>query len=303
LLTLWIAFAAVVSAILLADLVLLSRRGEMVFGQAARWSATVVGVALAFGLLVLWGAGPVRALEYYAGYLIELSLNVDNLIVFIMIFQYFAVPAELRPRVLKWGILGAIVMRGVMIAAGVVALRHFEWVIYVFGAVLVVTGLRMMRAKEEHFEPERNPVIRLARRILPLTPDYAGRHFVVRGPRGLLATPLLFVVLVVEWFDVVFAIDSIPAVFAVTRDPFIVYSSNVFAILGLRALFFVVAGMIDRFRYLKPAVALVLVLVGIKMLVSARFHAPVGAFLGVVALILGAGVVLSLRRPREPRGA
>jgi tellurite resistance protein TerC len=193
-------------------------------------------------------------------------------------------------------------MRGAMIAAGVVALQHFEWVIYVFGAVLVVTGLRMIRAKEEQFEPERNPMVRLARRVLPLSESYAGSHFVVRGPRGRLATPLLLVLLVVEWFDLVFAIDSIPAVFAVTRDPFIVYSSNVFAILGLRALFFVVAGAIDRFRYLKPAVALVLVLVGIKMLASARIHVPVAGFLGVVAAILSVGVLLSLRRGAEPRG-
>jgi tellurite resistance protein TerC len=294
---LWIVFGALVAGILILDLGVLSRSARAwTLGRAARWSACVVAVALSFGLVVWWGAGSRRALEYYTGYLIELSLSVDNLLVFIMIFQYFGVPPELRPRVLKWGILGAMVMRGTMIAAGVVALSRFEWVIYVFGAVLVITGIRMMRAQEEHFEPERNPVVRLFRRFLPLTPGYAGTAFVVRTARGLSGTPLLLVLLVVDWFDLVFAIDSIPAVFAITREPLIVYSSNVFAILGLWAMFFVLAGMIDRFRYLKPAVALILVLVGAKMLVHAwGIEVPVGAFLGVVVVLLGLGVGLSWR--------
>jgi tellurite resistance protein TerC len=241
--------------------------------------------------------GGQSALEYYTGYLIELSLSVDNLFVFILIFSYFGVPAEAQPKVLKWGILGAIVMRLLMIALGAILLQRFEWIIYVFGGILVITGVRMMLQKDGRIEPEKNPVVRLARRVLPFSDSYDGAHFLTRTVRGkVLATPLLLVLLVIEWSDLVFAIDSIPAIFSVTRDPFLVYSSNVFAILGLRALFFVLAGMMDRFIYLKPGVALILIFVGAKMTLSHWVHLPITLSLAVILLILSGAVVLSLRR-------
>jgi tellurite resistance protein TerC len=294
----WIGFSVLVLALLVVDLGILNRRAHTLrFHEAAMWAGALVLLALGFGGFVLFEKGTQAALEYYTGYLIELSLSVDNLFVFILVFQYFAVPAALQPRVLKWGILGAIVMRGIMIALGALLIERFSWIVYVFGGLLIVTGVRMARLQgEERLEPERNPVVRLARRILPFGDAYDGQRFFSRTRRGLLATPLFLVLLVVEWSDLVFAIDSIPAIFAVTTDPLIVYSSNVFAILGLRALFFLLAGMMDRFRYLKPGVALVLVFVGLKMTLSGWIHIPTTLSLGVVVLTLTAAVLLSLRR-------
>ena len=212
-------------------------------------------------------------------------------------------PSEAQPKVLKWGILGAIVMRFIMITAGALLLQRFEWIIYVFGGILILTGIRMLLQKDQRIEPEKNPIVRLARRVLPFTDSYDGAHFTRRTRSGrLLATPLVLVLLVVEWSDLVFAIDSIPAIFSITRDPFLVYSSNVFAILGLRALFFVLAGMMDRFAYLKPGVALILVLVGAKMALSAWLHVPILVSLAVILLMLGGAVGLSLvRTAREKR--
>ena len=214
-------------------------------------------------------------------------------------------PAEAQPKVLKWGILGAIVMRFIMITVGALLLQRFDWIIYVFGGILILTGVRMLLQQDQRIEPEKNPIVRLARRLLPFTNSYDGANFTCRTGTGrLLATPLVLVLLVVEWSDLVFAIDSIPAIFAITRDPFLVYSSNVFAILGLRALFFVLAGMMDQFVYLKPGVALILVFVGGKMAVSAWLHVPTLASLAVILLTLGAAVGLSLRRSaREARQA
>jgi tellurite resistance protein TerC len=267
------------------------------------WSLGLIALALGFGLFILWREGSRHALEYYTGYLIELSLSVDNLFVFLLIFTYFGVPAAAQAKVLKWGILGAIVMRFVMIALGALLLQRFEWVVYLFGGILVLTGIRMLGGKEERIQPEKNPVVRLARRLLPFSDSYDGSRFFCRTSRGrLLATPLLLVVLVVEWSDLVFAIDSIPAIFAVTRDPFLVYSSNVFAILGLRALFFVLAGMIDKFVYLKPGVALILIFVGLKMGLSHWFHLPTVASLAVVVSLLAGAIALSVwRSAREVR--
>ena len=206
----------------------------------------------------------------------------------------------LQPRVLKWGIFGAIIMRGIMIAVGAIMLERFTWVIFVFGGILIVTGVRMFRTTDHEIEPDKNPVVRIARRILPFSGAYDGQRFFTRSIDGrLMATPLLLVLLVVEWTDLIFAIDSIPAIFAVTRDPFLVYSSNIFAILGLRALFFVLAGMLDKFTYLKPAVALILVFVGIKMLASYWIHLPTTLSLGVILVTLAAGIVLSLRAARN----
>jgi tellurite resistance protein TerC len=296
----WLGFTGLVLALLVLDLGVLNRRSHVLsFREAITWSAGLVGLALSFGLFILWREGTTPALEYYTGYLIELSLSVDNLFVFILVFQYFGVPAALQPRVLKWGILGAIIMRAIMIFIGALMLERFEWIIFVFGAILLYTGFRMFREQEEHIEPEKNPVVRLARRILPFTGAYAGQHFFVRAANGrLMATPLLLVLLVIEWTDLVFAIDSIPAIFAVTRDPFLVYSSNIFAILGLRALFFVLAGLMDKFVYLKPGVGLILVFVGIKMIASHWFHIPTTLSLGVIVFTLTAAVLLSLRKAK-----
>jgi tellurite resistance protein TerC len=247
---------------------------------------------------VLWQEGTQPALEYYTGYLIELTLSVDNLFVFLLIFSYFGVKAEAQPKVLKWGILGAIIMRLIMIALGALLLQRFNWIIYVFGAVLVFAGFKMFAQKDgDIIDLAHNPVVRLARRLLPFDKAYDGTRFFTRTIDGrLLATPLLLVVLVVEWSDLVFAIDSIPAIFAITRDPFLVYSSNIFAILGLRAMFFVLAGMLDKFVYLKPGVAFVLIFVGLKMTVSAWVHIPTSLSLAVIVLTLATAIGLSIRR-------
>jgi tellurite resistance protein TerC len=292
---------AVIVTLLVLDLGVLNRRSHILAPrEAIFWSAGIVILALLFGGFLWWQVGHQTALEYYAGYLIELSLSVDNLFVFLLIFQYFAVPAALQPRVLKWGIFGAMLMRGAMIGAGALLLSQFTWIVYVFGGVLILTGIRMFRTGDERIEPERNPLVRVARRVFPVTPAYEGQHFVVRRASGMwMATPLFLVLLVVEWSDLVFAIDSIPAVFAVTRDPFVVYSSNLFAILGLRAVFFVLAGALDRFHYLKPAVALILFFVGLKMVAGAWVHISTDLSLAVIVAILTIGIALSVLRPRK----
>jgi tellurite resistance protein TerC len=303
-LAVWLGFTGLVVALLILDLGVLNRRSHTLsFKEAMGWSLGLIAFALLFGCFLWWREGAQHALEYFTGYVIELSLSVDNLFVFILIFNYFGVPAAAQPKVLKWGILGAIVMRFVMIGLGALLLARFEWIIYVFGGILILTGLRMLLQKDERIEPEKNPIVRLARRVLPFANSYDGASFFCRTGTGRrLATPLLLVLFVVEWSDLVFAIDSIPAIFSVTRDPFLVYSSNVFAILGLRALFFVLAGMMDRFAYLKPGVALILVFVGVKMALSAWMHVPIVVSLAVVLLTLAAAVGLSLARTgREAR--
>jgi tellurite resistance protein TerC len=300
----WLGFTGLVAALLILDLGVLNRRSHVLsFKEALSWSLGLITFAHLFGLFILWLEGTQSALEYYTGYLIELSLSVDNLFVFILIFSYFGVPAEAQPKILKWGILGAIIMRLIMIALGALLLERFEWIVYVFGAILIVTGIRMIRQEEESVELERNPVVRLARRLLPFTNYYDGTRFFTRRKDGaVLATPMFLVLIIVEWSDLVFAIDSIPAIFAITRDPFLVYSSNVFAILGLRALFFVLAGMMDKFVYLKPGVAIILIFVGLKMTLSHWLHIPTLLSLGVIVLTLAGAVLLSLRRiAREER--
>jgi tellurite resistance protein TerC len=304
-LTVWLGFTGVVVALLVLDLAVLNRRSHVLsMSEALRWSGSLVCLAILFGGFLYLREGSGKALEFYTGYIIELSLSVDNLFVFILVFQYFGVPAALQPRVLKWGILGAIIMRLIMILAGAVLLARFDWIIWVFGGILIVTGLRMYMAVEHRIEPERNPVVKLARTILPFTDSYDGQHFFTRSIRGtVMATPLLLVLLVIEWTDLVFAIDSIPAVFAITRDPFIVYSSNIFAVLGLRALFFVLADMMDRFEYLKPGIATILVFVGVKMALSPWIHIPIVVSLGVILFVLVAAAWLSIRKLRKEEQA
>jgi len=301
--TLWVLTVLGLAALIAVDFFIGRKPHDVSIKEAGIW--TVVWIALAglfgMGLLVFGGGQP--AGEFFAGYLIELSLSVDNLFVFLLIFSYFGVRADAQPKVLKWGILGAIVMRMIMIGLGALLLQQFNWIVYVFGGLLVITGIRMFVQKEESVDLERNPVVRLARRFLPICPTYDGTRFFTRTVHGrLLATPLLLVLLVVEWSDLVFAIDSIPAIFAVTRDPFLVYSSNIFAILGLRALFFVLAGMLDRFVYLKTGVAFILVFVGLKMTLSAWVHIPTPLSLAVIVTTLATAVILSLRHSaREAR--
>lgn len=299
----WLGFSALVLVLLVLDLGVLNRRSHALsLREASTWSGAIVTIALLFGGFIWWREGTQPALEYYTGYLIELSLSVDNLFVFILIFQYFQVPPELRAKVLKWGIIGAIVMRAIMIGIGVILINRFHWIIWVFGGILILAAIKMFRGGHEQIRPEKNPVLRLTRRIIPVLKHYHGDRFFVVRHGVWMATPLFLAVVFVEWSDLVFAVDSIPAIFAVTRDPFIVYSSNVFAILGLRALFFVLASVMNRFVYLAKGVALVLLLVGIKMVVSSWFKVPTLMSLAVIGGILAGSMILSLlvSRPEAP---
>lgn len=299
-LPLWIGFNLFVLGLLALDLGVFHRRAhEVSFREAAIWSAVWIGLALLFNAAVWHWLGPQKGLEFLTGYLIEKSLSVDNIFVFAILFSYFAVPARYQHRVLFWGILGALLMRAGFIAAGAALLARFHWVIYLFGAFLVVTGLKMAIAPDRGFEPERNPVLRLVRRLVPVADRYHGQRFFVREGGALVATPLFLVLVLVEVTDLIFAVDSIPAVFAVTRDPFIVYTSNVFAILGLRALYFVLAGVMHKFEYLKLGLAAVLVFVGTKMTLVDVYKIPAGVSLGVVAAILAVAVAVSLVRARR----
>jgi tellurite resistance protein TerC len=301
----WFAFNGFVLTMLAVDLGVFHRRAHAVsMREAVGWSAAWIALALCFNAGVYHWMGARAGTEFLTGYLIEKALSVDNLFVFVLIFSYFAVPAKYQHRILFWGILGALVLRGVMIGAGSVLIDRFHWIIYVFGAFLVFTGIRMARQEEVEIAPDRNPALRIVRRLLPVTPGYHGQRFFVRERVGegvrWAATPLFVVLVLVETTDVLFAVDSIPAVFAVTRDPFLVYSSNVFAILGLRALYFVLAGVVHRFHYLKVGLSAVLVFIGGKMLVAGfGIVVPVGLSLAVVATMLAGSIAASLLRPRE----
>jgi TerC family integral membrane protein len=299
LLLFWIFFNLFVLAMLALDLGVFSRRAHTVgFREALGWSSMWVALAAAFAVLVYFWHGRPVALEFVTGYVIELSLSVDNLFVFLVIFRYFRVPAEQQHKVLFWGILGALVMRGIFILAGVGLIRRFHWIIYAFGVLLVYSGIRLFREGEEEIHPEKNPILILFRRWMPVTKDYVNGKFFVRTPE-LCATPLLVVLLVVETTDVLFAVDSIPAILAITLNAFIVYTSNVFAILGLRSMYFALAGMMEMFDYLHYGLSLVLVFVGAKMLVSHYYQIPTEVALGVVVAVLGVSVVASVLFPRK----
>jgi TerC family integral membrane protein len=300
---LWVGFNVFVLALLAIDLFVFHKEAhEVATREAATWTAVWVALAGLFGAGVYAFTGREAGLEYFAGYLIEKALSVDNIFVFVLIFGFFRVPLRYQHRVLFWGILGALVMRGVMIGAGAYLIQQFHWVIYVFGAFLVFTGIRMARQREHDMHLESNVVIRAVRRLLPVTTTYHGQKFFVRedvgGTKRLAATPLFVVLALVETTDLIFAVDSIPAIFAVTQDPFIVYSSNVFAILGLRALYFLLAGVIRRFHYLRVGLSVVLVFVGAKMLAADVYKIPIGVSLGVIVLVLAVAVASSLRWPR-----
>ena len=289
-------FTLLVLGLLALDLGVLERHPRTLsFREACGRYAFWVILSLAFNLGIYFWRGSQPALEFLTGYVLEVSLSMDNVFVFAVIFSYMAVHAHYQHRVLFWGIVGALVMRGAFIAAGVVLISRFSWVLYILGVFLVITGAKLLREKQEEIHPERNPVVRLARKIFPVTQSYEGAAFFVRREGRLLATPLLLVLLLVETTDVLFAVDSIPAIFAVTLDPFIVYTSNVFAILGLRALYFVLAGAIRKFRYLRPGLAVVLMFVGVKMLVAHRYPVPILVSLGVICGILAVAILASLR--------
>ncbi|HUU45727.1 MAG TPA: TerC family protein [Acidobacteriota bacterium] len=294
----WVGFLALILTLLVMDLLVFHRKPhEVGAGEAARWVAFWVGLAAAFNVFVFFEFGTAKALEFTTGYVVEEALSVDNVFVFLIIFRYFHVPRKYQHRVLFFGILGAIILRGVFILTGAALLNRFHWVLYVFGAFLVYTGIKIILQDEMQVHPERNPVLKLVRRLIPMTTDYVDAHFFVRHAGRLLATPLLAVLIVIEATDVVFAVDSIPAIFGITRDPFIVYTSNIFAILGLRALFMLLAGIMDKFHYLKYGLGIVLAFIGVKMLISGWVLIPIGISLGFVVAILGASVLLSFLRP------
>ena len=307
---LWVAFNLFVLAMLALDLGVFHRKAHVVsIREATIWSVVWIALALVFnvGIYFFWDVlvpnsqyrHGEAALAFFTGYLIEKSLSVDNIFVFVMIFAYFAVPRDFQHRVLFYGVLGALVMRGAMIILGTALIKQFHWVIYLFGAFLIFTGIRFLFSIQEDVDPEKNPAIRLARRLFPLSSSYHGERFFIRQAGKLVATPLFLVLLMVETTDLIFAVDSIPAIFAITNDPFIVYTSNVFAILGLRSLYFVLAGVVHRFVYLKTGLAAVLIFIGVKMLLTDIYKIPTALSLVVVASILTVAVGASLLRTSQ----
>jgi tellurite resistance protein TerC len=296
----WVGFNLFVAVMLILDLGIFHRNSHTVsFREAIRGSAMWIGLALVFAVVVYFWHGRAATLEFITGYVIELSLSVDNLFVFLLIFRFFKVPGEQQHKVLFWGILGALVMRGLFILVGVNLMRRFEWIAYFFGALLIYSGIKLFTQGEMEIHPENNPVLKIFRRIMPVTDDYEGGKFFVKRTRRY-ATPLLVVLLVVETTDLVFAVDSIPAILAITLDAFIVYTSNVFAILGLRSMYFALAGMMQLFHYLHYGLSIVLILVGAKMIAGHFYSIPTAITLGIVAGVLAISVLASVLHPQKP---
>jgi len=299
---LWAGFIGFVLMMLAIDLGIFHRKAhEVSLKEAGAWSAVWVAFAGVFTALVYTWFGPERALEFTTGYLIEKALAVDNIFVFVIIFSAFSIPAAYQHRVLFWGVLGALVMRAAFILAGGAFLQRFHWAIYVFGGILAITGVKLLVQRNQEIHPERNPLVRAFQRIFPVTHEPAGDKFTVLKNGRRYATPLLLALVAVEVTDLIFAVDSIPAIFAVTSDPFIVFTSNIFAILGLRSLYFLLAGIITKFVYLKVGLSLVLIFVGAKMLLMDVYKIPIAVSLGIIASILGMSVVVSwLKPPSSP---
>jgi tellurite resistance protein TerC len=300
---LWAVFALLVAGILALDLGVFHRQAHAVrMKEALIWSAVWIALALLFDLaILLWlEDGRRHALEFLTCYLTEKALSVDNIFVFVVIFRYFGVPAESQHRVLFWGILGALAMRGAFIWLGVELIERFEWTTWLLGLFLLVTAVKLARESEHEVHPERNPLLRACRRLVPVTSDFVGQRFFVRQGGRTFATPLLFTLLVVETTDVLFAVDSVPAAIAITSDRFILYTSNVLAVLGLRALYFAIAGAMLSMRYLHLGLAAILAFVGLKMLIAPLWHVPIGLSLSVIAAILAISVIASLARGRKP---
>ena len=298
---LWAGFSVFILLMLSLDLGLLNRKAHAIkYREAAIWSGVWVTLAMMFAGLVFWYQGSTRGLEFLTGYLIELSLSVDNLFVFLLIFSYFKVPAKFQHRVLFWGVLGALVMRLTMIFVGAALINRFHWIIYIFGVFLVYTGIKMFRQEELDIQPEDNPLVKAVTKYIPISRQYEEAHFFTRQNGKLTGTLLLLVLVIVEVTDLVFAVDSIPAIFAITTNTFIVYTSNVFAILGLRSMYFLLAGVVEKFQYLKMGLAIVLTFIGTKMLVVAvGIHIPIWASLVFVAVVLLLSVVASVLWPKE----
>src|SRR5215813_5718899 len=296
----WVIFNVFVLVLLAVDLGVVHRRShEITLKEALVWSGVWIALALLFALGVYSWDGPQPALEFLTGYLIEKSLSIDNIFIFALIFSYFKVPARYQHKVLFWGILGALVMRAIFIFAGIALLQRLHWVLYIFGALLILTGIKMVTEKDKEIHPDKHPVLKLFRRLVPVTADYHADHFFVKQARHYAATPLLIVLLVVETTDVIFAVDSIPAILGITLDPFIVYTSNVFAILGLRSMYFALAGVMQLFHYLHYGLSAILVFVGAKMLLADVYKLPVWVALSVIAGILLIAVLASVLRPRR----
>jgi tellurite resistance protein TerC len=301
----WILFNLFALGMLVVDLRVFHRPGHLVsFREALGWSAMYVGQAAAFAAIIYFWQGRQSSLEFVTGYVLELSLSVDNLFIFLVIFRYFAVPDELQHRVLFWGILGALVLRGIFIGAGVGLIHHFHWLLYIFGALLIYSGIRVCVMGEHQIDPAANPVVKAFRSWMPVTHEFHDGKFFVRNPQDnarLYATPLLIVLLVIETTDVLFAVDSIPAILAITLNAFIVYTSNVFAILGLRSMYFAVSGLMKVFRFLHYGLAVVLILVGVKMLASDYFKIPIHVTLGAVAGVLLISIAVSVAFPDKEK--
>lgn len=299
----WAAMLGVIVVLLLVDLLIVHRTPHVIsFREAAIESAAWVALGLGFVLVLLWWQGGQAAGEYLAGYLIEKSLSVDNVFVWAVLFSYFAVPPQYQFRVLFWGVFGALVMRAIFIFAGVALLERFDWLLFVFGGVLIFTGIKIARHSGTEVHPENNPVLRLVKNVIPTTNRYDGQKLFTREGGRRVATPLFTVLVLVEATDVVFAIDSVPAILAISREPFIVFSANAFAILGLRALYFLLGGMAGRFRYLNVGLGVILGFVGIKMLMAEFYHLPVWISLSVIAVVLGVAIALSVRADRRLGG-
>jgi tellurite resistance protein TerC len=299
----WAAVLGLILVMLAIDLFAHRHAHVVSVKEAAAWSAVWVALGLGFGVVVWTQYGAQAGGEYYAGYLIEKSLAVDNVFVFALIFTYFAVPREYQHRVLFYGVLGALVFRAIFIAGGVVLIENFAWILYVFGAFLVYTGWKMFSHRNDEMDPSRNPVLRLARKWIPTTDEYHGQKFWVKQAGTWVATPLFLVLVLVETTDIVFAVDSIPAIFAVTQEPFLVFTSNAFAILGLRAMYFLLADLMHRFVHLKAGLAAILVFVGVKMLLLDVWKVPIALSLTVIAICITVAVVASLRATRDSAGA
>jgi tellurite resistance protein TerC len=294
---LWAGFTVFVLCLLFLDLAIFHRKPHAIgLREAGLWTLGWVSLAGLFNIFIFVIGGSERGLEFTAGYLVELALSVDNMFVFALIFTMFAVPREFQHRVLFWGILGALVMRFTFIMLGSTLLNTFEWVMYLFGAFLIITGVKILRQTGDHIDPRRNIAMRIFRRFIPLSNEYNGHHFTVVENGRRYATPLLAVLVMVEATDLVFAVDSVPAIFAVTNDAFIVFSSNVFAILGLRSLYFLLAGVMDKFRYLKYGLGAVLVVIGGKMVASDVYHMPIAISLLIIVLLIGGSIIYSLAR-------
>ena len=291
----WLGFAVIMTIMFTLDMGVFSRKShEIRFREALTWTLVWVSLALAFNAGIYYFMGSDKALEFFTGYLIEESLSVDNLFVFIMIFSYFHVTKAHQPKILKWGILGALAMRAVFILVGIGLIERFHWMVYIFGGLLVFTGIKMAFGKGEEIEPEKNMLVRLVRRFVPLTARVRGDRFFVREKGVITATPLFLTLLVVESSDVIFAVDSIPAVLAVTRDPFIVYTSNVFAIMGLRSLYYLLANVMEMFVYLKLGISFILAFVGAKMLLADIYPIPIYFSLGVIVGVLAISIITSI---------